>query len=101
MATINLADYDSRAVREAARRLNNCAQTLSNGTKGRIQTIRNELPAHLEGEAAKALQARISDLSADVNGLVGSMSAMVRALNKYANELDRTAERLRQQMGGR
>lgn len=100
MATINLADYDSRAVRAAARKLRTCAQNLSDGTKGKIQTIRGELPSNLEGEAANALQARLNDLSSDVNTIVGSINGLARALNNYADDLDRTAARLRQQMQG-
>lgn len=100
MAKFNLADYDSRAVREAARRLSKCAQSLSDGTRGKIRTIRAEIPANLEGEAAKALQARMNDLTGDVNTIIGSINGLVQALNKYADELERTAARLRRMMQG-
>ena len=100
MPTINLADYDSRAVREAARRLKNCAQRLSDGTKGRLRTIRGEISPNLEGETAVALQERLGELSGDVNTILGSINGLVRALNDYADELERTAARLRQQMQG-
>lgn len=100
MATVNLADYDSRAVRAAARKLKSCAQNLSEGTGGKIRTIRSELPSNLEGKAAQALQERLGDLSADVNTIVGSINGLARALSNYADQLDRTAARLRQQMQG-
>ena len=100
MATVNLADYDSQAVRAAARKLKGCAQNLIDGTKGKLQTIRSELPANLEGEAAVALQNRLNDLSSDVNTIAGSINGLVRALNNYADDLDRTAARLKQQMQG-
>ena len=98
MATINLADYDSRAVREAARKLRACAQNLSEGTQDRIRTIRTEMPSSLEGDAAEALRARVDDLSADVNTIIGSINGLARALNQYAAELERTAEKLRKAM---
>ena len=98
MASVNLADYDSRAVREAARRLTGCVRSLSEGTRSRIATVNSELPSNLEGEAAKALEARMGDLRGDVNAIINTINALVRALNKYADELERTAARLRQQM---
>ena len=47
MATINLADYDSAAVRAAARKLSSCAQNLRGGTVSQIQSIKGQIPANL------------------------------------------------------
>ena len=100
MATVNLADYDSSAVRAAAKKLRSCANELSGNTKGKLQTIRTELPSNLEGDTAQALQARLADLTGDVNTILSSISGLVSALEKYADDLDRAMVRLKQQLQG-
>lgn len=95
MANSYRIDYDTKAIRAAASKLKNCASNLSNGTRPKIQKIQSELSSNLEGNAAKALEARVSEMSADVNVLVNSMNGLSAALNKYAAELERTAQQLR------
>lgn len=98
MATINLADYDTKAVRAAVRKIKSCANTISEGTKSKIQAISKEIPEQLEGETATAFQQRMGDLSADVNTLVNSMNSLCRALSKYADDLERAARELQKQL---
>lgn len=98
MATIDLAKYDSRAVRAAASKLRSCARSLSDSTGGRIRNIKTELPSHMEGEAAKALQQRVGELSTDINSVIGGLNGLAKALEKYAGELEATAARLKRLM---
>ena len=94
----NLAEYDSQAVRAAARKLRSCGQSLESGTQPKLRSIQNGIPDHLEGAAASALQQRMSVLDTDIRTVIGGINSLARALERYAEELDRTAERLKQQM---
>ena len=92
------ADYDSRAVREAARKLKAAGEGLSADARPKIEKLLGELDEHLEGEAAEALRGRLNDSRKDVNTVLGTINALVRALNKYADELDRAAQELKKVM---
>ena len=98
MATIDLAEFDTTAVRAAVSKIRKCASALSEGTRPRIQTISSGIQANLEGETATALENRVGDLRADVNTLVGSMNGLCNALSKYADNLERMAQELKKQL---
>lgn len=91
-------EYDSAAVRAAARKLQNCANALSNGARPKISRLRGQLPENLQGEAGTALEAKLSEMNADVNTLVNGISGLSKALFKYAADLERTAQKLRGSM---
>ena len=100
MATVKWSDYDTTALRAAANRLNNCARDLSDGTQSRLKALRGELPENLEGDAEKALAQRLNDLNGDISTLLNGITGLARALNRYADELERTAQRLKSAMQG-
>ena len=98
MGNVNQDEYNSQAVRAAAKKLRSCAQTLESGTKSKLRTLSGELPEYLEGDAAQSLRERMGELGTDVSAVVGGMNGLARALEHYAEELERTAERLRKLM---
>lgn len=98
MASASTYEYNSRIVREAARKLRNCGRTLSGNASPRIGRLRSELPRNLEGSAANALEARIAEMNADVNAMVNAMTSLSDTLDSYAAELERTARELRRIM---
>ena len=95
MAATNFADYDTAAIRAAARKLKNCARTLKDGASPQLTAIRGQIDPNLQGETGNALKARVNELSQDVNTIVGGINGLVRALEKYANELDAAALRVK------
>lgn len=97
-ASTNLADYDSQAVREAAKRLNQCAARLAEGVQPKVKKIRDEIEENMIGEAADALKERMGELNSDVNNIIGILKGLNKTLTQYAEELERTARRLKQQM---
>lgn len=91
-------DYDSAAVRRAARKINSCAKTVKNDAAPKLKNVRGEVNSEFEGVAADALEDRLSDLYADVNAIAGGLTELSDALYDYAEALEETARRLKEEM---
>lgn len=91
-------DYDSAAVRAVARKIRNCANTVEQDAKSRVKSMRSEVASEFEGAAADALEDRLGDLGSDISSIASGLSGLSDVLFDYADELERTARRLRAEM---
>lgn len=98
MADLTAMDYDTQALRAAAKKIRSCARSVDGGTRPGIRRIQGELHENLEGSAAVQLDARLQEMAMDANALVGTLNGIANALMKYAADLDRMAQQLRAKM---
>ena len=87
-------DYDSAAVRRAARQVLNCAEIIADGAQPKLRNIRGEVDDNIKGKAADALDDRLADIDTDVRSIISGLRSLGNALNSYAAALERTAREL-------
>ena len=91
-------DYDSAAVRKAARQVRSCADIIEDGAQPRLRTVRGEIDDNIKGKAAEALSDRLDDIDSDVRAIVNGLKSLSNALTSYAEALERTARELAEAM---
>ena len=96
----NKYDYDSAAVRAAARKIQRCANTVNNDAKPKLKNVRNEVSSEFEGAAANALEERLGDLDSDIRSIANGLSSLSEALFDYADALDEAMEAAKEVLEG-
>lgn len=90
----NNYDFDSAAVRRAAKQVLDCADIVSVNAQPKLKTIRCEIDDSIKGMAADALSERITDIDNDVRSIVNGLRALGNSLTSYAEALERKAREL-------
>ena len=90
----NTYDYDSAAVRRAARQVRDCADIIVDNAQPKLRNIRGEVDDTIKGKAADALSDRIEDIDSDVRSIVNGLKSLSNALTSYAEALERKAREL-------
>lgn len=93
-------DYDSAAVIREARKFKRCYEALDADALPNMERARAQLEGNFEGQAAAALEARLSEMLNEIRTLRGSCSGMYSALMDFAEALERADEQVAQLMGG-
>lgn len=94
----NIFDYDSAAVRRAARQVRSCADIIEDGAQPKLRTVRGEVDDNIKGHAADVLTERLEDIDTDVRSIVNGLKSLSNALTSYAEALERTARELAEAM---
>lgn len=85
-------NYDTAAIRQAARKLKTAANTGADLKSSRIHTAGNEVKLALNGTASNALEKELSALRAELSMVTSAMEALSTSLTQLAGRLD-TADR--------
>lgn len=80
--------YDTAEIRAAARKIQRCAQQVSNEAEPTLRSIRSDVDSSFRGLAADAFAERLKDIDADVKTISGGLNALYRTLMRFADALD-------------
>lgn len=94
-------DYDSAAVRREARKFRDCCETLEGRALPKVRSIRGQLEGNFIGKAANALDRCLDDAETQIKALRNNCNSMYRALNSYADALEKADDEIARSMGGR
>lgn len=86
--------YDTAEIRAAARKIQRCAQQVSNEAEPTLRSIRSDVDSSFRGLAADALAERLKDIDADVKTISGGLNALYRTLMRFADALDEADRRI-------
>ena len=86
--------YDTAEIRGAARKIQRCAQNVSDDAQPKLETVRREVENSFRGEAAEALSERLKDIDADVKTITNGLNALYRTLIRFADALDEADRRI-------
>lgn len=86
--------YDTAEIRAAARKIQRCAQSVSNEAEPKLRMMRSEVDSSFRGMAADVLADRLKDIDADVKTISGGLNALYRTLMRFADALDEADRRI-------
>lgn len=93
-------DYDSTAVRREARKFKKCSEMLEQRAMPQAKSIGAQLDGNFRGQAADALDERLSQMQSQIRSLRARCDNMYSVLMKYADELERLDAEFAQMLGG-
>jgi WXG100 family type VII secretion target len=88
MPEVNSLKYDSEDIRSVARRLKNCASSVSGLSTRDLRQVRERMEAEFKGEAADALNERLSEFQRDVGKIAEGLEAISSELTAYARRVE-------------
>ncbi|MDO4549335.1 MAG: hypothetical protein Q4D04_14690 [Clostridia bacterium] len=80
--------HDTAQIRFVARKIQNCALSVSDVSTREVRPLRERVLSEFEGEAANALTARLEALQGDVEKLGKGIDSVYRELMSYARRLE-------------
>ena len=82
-----MAEYDTKAIRAAARQVKQFANGLA-GQTGALKRIEGAIPGQLEGEMAKALDSSVQELRQEISQSNKIADVLYRELTAFADRID-------------
>lgn len=89
--------YDTAAIRREAGKLRSCASTVADALDS-TNELRSRLDGNFEGDAAKALDARLMEMRSQLRTLCKGMDGLSRALLQFAAALEVADEKVADMM---
>lgn len=91
-------DYDTSAIRAAARKLDNIASSLESTRKSKINAVQSSING-LKGDTIKAIDDASDELSAELNSIRKGFANCADALYDFARRLDEADEKAKAMIG--
>ncbi len=95
-----MAEYNSKEIREAAKHLNEIANTLQSLRTGKLTKISRQAD-DLKGDTATALNSQLERLSTEMSRIYTDLGKCYGALYKFADLLDIADEKAKQLIGSK
>lgn len=93
-------DYDTAAIRAAARKLDNIASSLESVRKSKINGVQSAING-LKGDTIDAIDSVSDELSSELVSIRKGLSNCADALYDYARRLDEADEKAKKEIGNK
>ena len=93
--------YDTDFLRSTAATIDSAAGNIESAAKSTLRWICEDVPDHLAGEAANAIEEETGDLETELLEYSAALESIGAALKKYANLLDQADQKASELIGSR
>lgn len=80
--------HDTAQIRSVARKVQKCADTVSDVNQGEVTALRRRIPGEFQGSAAETLMEKLEELGGDLRKISAGLETISGELMAYARRLE-------------